>query len=89
MSKSQALGWAIVCGIVTICCYLIPGLSLIGTAALLATAGFSALWFAKLARDRSLAEQAKAATRQPLEVMPSVTSPGNSRLFIPPPLDRA
>jgi len=87
MSKSHALKWAIVCGIVAGCCYLIQGLAVIGTSSLIVCACFLLYYGYKLWSHQIKVAEAKAAARkEPVAQTIEMTSPGSSRLFVPPPL---
>jgi uncharacterized protein (DUF58 family) len=52
---------------------------------------FASVWYGKHARDQQYIVEAEAANRQAIlasPVSPLMTSPGSSRLFVPPPIDR-
>ena len=82
MSKSQALGWAAVCGGLTVFCIAV-GWSLIGILALVAATIFGLLWFAKYGRDQGIMRELQA---EPVDNAPRQfprTSPGSGRLYVP------
>ncbi len=50
---------------------------------------YGCIWFFKFDRDKRLIEQAKVAKPQSAhQVMPDMTTPGSSRLFVPKQPDR-
>jgi hypothetical protein len=88
MSKSQCIGWATVAGITAVCCWTITGLGLIGTTAFIVCTGFMLLYGYKHWSHARKLKEAQADAQQALPPVITMTSPGSSRLFVPPPLDR-
>jgi predicted DNA repair protein MutK len=89
MSKSQTLGWATVAGITAVCCWLISGMSFIGTAAMFVCIGFMLLYgYKRLSHARLLREAKAEAEKETPVLAPVKTSSGSSRLFVPQPLNK-
>jgi predicted DNA repair protein MutK len=89
MSKTQTLGWAVVSGIVTSCCWAITGLGLIGTAAMVVCIGFMLLYGYKRWSHARLLKAARAELQhEPTASVIEMTNRGSSHLFVPRPLDR-
>lgn len=92
MSKGRAFTWFIGCGITAFVCFSLQGVFsssavIFGFSALLFTAYFFCVWLTKYMRDAALKAQSEAIEiSEPLP--PVMTSPGSSRLFVPPPVDR-
>lgn len=87
MSKTQTLALAVVSAIVVACTGMIgiPWLPWVFVYVCIC----SLLWYGyKRISHARLLKEAKAASQQPLEETPVMTSPGSSRLFVPQPLDR-
>ena len=90
MSKTQALGWALGCliaGPLLIFTHL-PMFVFCGGSALTSGIIFAIIWCYKFSRDRGIIQNARLEAEQEPALMPPMTSPGSSRLFVPPPLDR-
>ena len=87
MSKLQALGWAIVCGVIAICCHAI-GLSYFDAAALIGSIGFLLLFLSKVWRDSQIAANTETDNTGDQHILPpTMSSPGSHRLFVPDPLE--
>jgi hypothetical protein len=87
VSKTQTFLWAMLClglGIVL----MVIGLGIISPAFFVVAVGFGLRWGYQFLRDISLAN-AMPEEIGTEELPPSMTSPGSSRLFVPPPLDRS
>jgi len=88
VSKRRAATIAILCLLASIPFFFDPVWAMIGLTLLMYALIYGGIWFFKFRRDRRLLDSANIAQQQPAEIEPPVTSPGSSRLFVPPPLDR-
>jgi hypothetical protein len=49
---------------------------------------YGCIWYYKYRRDLKIIATSEVTKQEPVEVMPPMTTPGSSRLFVPKPLDR-
>ena len=88
MSKRQALANVAIClGLAAV--FFILQLSGCGTFFLLLAIWPAMVWCVKFARDQHRIDKLRGeGEQQQATLPPPMTSPGSSRLFVPPPLDR-
>ncbi len=88
VSKTRAAVVAILCTLASLPFFVNPDLAAFGLMFLFYALIYGCIWLYKFNRDKRITAQSKVASSQPLETTPEMTSPGSSRLFVPPPLDR-
>ncbi len=89
VSKTRAAVVAVLCTLGAIPFLCNSNLAVIGGAFLCYAFIYGCIWFYKFNRDRKIVERAQLGARQePVAPVIEMTSPGSSRLFVPPPLDR-
>ena len=89
-SRGKAAIRAILCFLASIPFFLFgDAWIMIGLGLLFYALLYGCIWLYKYDRDQRLVGQAKLEAKQaPEAIMPPMSSPGSSRLFVPPPLNR-
>lgn len=88
VSKRRAAVVSILCFIAAFP-FLNPELWSIAGMFFIWSAIYGCIWFYKFNRDQQIVERAQlGAQQEPVKQVIEMTSPGSSRLFVPPPLDR-
>jgi hypothetical protein len=89
VSKTRAAVVAVLCTLGAIPFLCNANLAVIGGAFLCYAFIYGCIWFYKFNRDRKIIERAQVGAQQaPVAPVIEMTSPGSSRLRVPPPLDR-
>ena len=89
VSKTRAAVVAVLCTLGAIPFLCNSNLAAIGGMFLFYAFIYGCIWFYKYNRDQKIVERAQLEAQQmPVTPVIEMTSPGSSRLFVPPPLDR-
>src|SRR5258707_12067971 len=89
VSKTRAAVVAVLCTLAAFLFLFNPTLAAFGVMFLFYALIYGCIWLYKFNRDRKIVERAQSgAQHEPVAPVIEMTSPGSSRLFVPPPLDR-